>query len=59
MQDIERELLGAGDEASGRAQLRRSEEAGTTDLCVFPFGADEGALDRTVELLGEIAREAR
>jgi len=52
------DLLVAGDEASVRAQLRRIEQTGTTDLCVFPFAADEGSLDRTVELLGEIARES-
>ena len=50
------DLIVAGDEASVRDQLRRIAEAGTTDLCTFPYAADEGSVDRTIDLLGDIAR---
>ena len=50
------DLAVAGDEADVRKQLARLEEVGVTDLCVFPFAADEGSVDRTIDLLGDIAR---
>jgi F420-dependent oxidoreductase-like protein len=53
------DLVIAGDEASVRAQLARIEATGTTDLCAFPFAVDEGSTDRTLELLGEVARSGR
>ena len=41
--------LGKRVEAAGRLAT------GTTDLCVFPFSADEGSRDRTLALLADIA----
>jgi F420-dependent oxidoreductase-like protein len=49
------DLIVAGDEASVRAQLARIEATGTTDLCVFPYGVDDGSVERTIDLLGDVA----
>ena len=51
------DLAIAGDEATVRAGLARIEAAGATDFCAVAFDAGEGAEERTLELLGEIARE--
>ena len=45
-----------GDEAEVRAGLRRLEEAGVTDLCLFPYDAEPGSGARTLALLGDLAR---
>ena len=50
------DLMVAGDEASVRAQLARIEATGSTDLCVFPFAVDDGSVERTIDLLGDVAR---
>ena len=44
-----------GDEAEVRAGLRRLEEAGVTDLCLFPYDAEPGSGARTLALLGDLA----
>ena len=49
-------LMVAGDEAAVREQLARVADSGATDLCVFPFEVDEGSVDRTIDLLGDIAQ---
>ena len=44
-----------GDEAEIRAGLGRLEDAGVTDVCLFPYDAEEGSGRRTLELLGSLA----
>jgi F420-dependent oxidoreductase-like protein len=50
------DLIVVGDEADVRKQLARLEEIGVTDLCAFPFSADAGSIERTIDLLGDVAR---
>ena len=52
------DLIVAGDEETVRAQLERLEATGTTDLCVFPYEVEDGSIDRTIDLLGDVARGA-
>ena len=53
------DLIVAGDEKAVREQLASIAATGTTDLCAFPFEVDSGSLDRTLELLGDVARSGR
>ncbi len=45
-----------GDEATLRAELRRLEEVGVTDLFASPFESDAGAVERTVAFLESVNR---
>ncbi|MCH2173414.1 TIGR03564 family F420-dependent LLM class oxidoreductase [Myxococcota bacterium] len=50
------EIAVLGDEGKVRAELGRLADAGVTDLCVFPFDAEPGSGDRTLELLGSLGQ---
>jgi len=50
------DLAVIGDEASVREQLARYAAVGTSDLCVFPYETEAGSTQRTLDLLGDIAR---
>ncbi len=45
-----------GDEQTLRAEIKRLESVGVTDLCVFPFEVESGEAVRTLELLADIRR---